>query len=62
MDSLNWRKASYSASNGGDCVEVADRAAAVLVRDTTQHGAGPVLSFPAAAWRALTDQIKASGR
>ena len=29
-----WRKSTYSGSNGGDCVEVADTAPVVLVRDT----------------------------
>ena len=43
MDALNWRKASYSASNGG-CVEVADHSNRVLVRDT-QDRTGPVLRF-----------------
>ena len=36
----NWRKSSYSADNGGACVEVAS-AEAVLVRDTTDRS-GPV--------------------
>jgi hypothetical protein len=57
MDALNWRKASYSASNGG-CVEVADHSNRVLVRDTKQEGHGPVLAFSASAWRRLTDQVK----
>ena len=30
----NWRTASYSGANGGECVEVASAADAVLVRDT----------------------------
>ena len=55
MDS-NWRKSSYSGSNGGECVEVAT-AGAVLVRDTTDRG-GPVLTFTADAWRAFTATIR----
>ncbi|MFF0967711.1 DUF397 domain-containing protein [Streptomyces sp. NPDC003703] len=31
---LRWFKSSYSAGNGGDCVEVADAGAVVLVRDS----------------------------
>jgi len=59
MDALNWRKASYSASNGGGCVEVADQANRVLVRDT-QDRSGPVLVFTPAQWRAFTGRVKAS--
>jgi Domain of unknown function (DUF397) len=52
----NWRKSSYSGSNGGECVEVAT-AGAVLVRDTTDRG-GPVLAFTADAWQAFTTAIR----
>jgi hypothetical protein len=55
MDS-NWRKSSYSGSNGGECVEVA-AAATVLVRDTADRS-GPVLRFTAEAWRAFTAAIR----
>jgi hypothetical protein len=51
----NWRKSSYSGSNGGECVEVAS-AETVLVRDSTDRG-GPVLAFTAAAWSALIAAI-----
>lgn len=57
MDALNWRKASYSASNGGGCVEVAGHDSRVLVRDTQDRG-GPVLTFPPAAWRKFAGQVK----
>ena len=57
MDALNWRKASYSASNGGGCVEVADHASRVLVRDT-QDRTGPVLRFTPEAWRRFADLVK----
>jgi hypothetical protein len=59
MDALNWRKASYSASNGGGCVEVADHGSRVLVRDT-QDRTGPVLKFTPDAWRRFAGQLKRS--
>ncbi|MEU4652975.1 DUF397 domain-containing protein [Streptomyces sp. NPDC023723] len=31
---LGWFKSSYSAGNGGDCVEVACTGSAVLIRDS----------------------------
>jgi hypothetical protein len=52
----NWRKSSYSADNGGACVEVAS-AEAVMVRDTTNRK-GPALTFTAGAWQAFTKTIK----
>jgi len=56
----NWRKASYS--NGqGDCVEVADAARAVLVRDTKDRD-GATLAFSADAWhRFLAEQRLEAG-
>jgi hypothetical protein len=48
----NWRKSSHSGGNGGDCVEVADTARAVMVRDTTDRDGG-TLAFTAGAWTAF---------
>jgi hypothetical protein len=44
-----WRKSSHSDGNGGSCVEVADAAGLILIRDTTNRG-GLTLSVPACAW------------
>ncbi len=57
MDALTWRKASYSAGNGGGCVATASATGLVLIRDT-QDRTGPVLKVPAAAWRAFIDQAQ----
>jgi hypothetical protein len=56
---LNWRKSSRSGNNGGDCVEVADVASVVLVRDTRDRD-GEMLSLTASAWRAFTANVKRS--
>jgi hypothetical protein len=54
-----WRKSSYSTSTGGSCVEVGTASdAAVAVRDTKDHGAGPVLRFTPAAWAAFTSTLR----
>jgi hypothetical protein len=53
---LNWRKASYSGNGGGNCVEVAGAASAVLVRDT-QNRENQTLAFTAAAWQAFTGSL-----
>ena len=57
--SSEWRKSSYSNTSGGNCVEVAT-ADAVLIRDTTDHGHGPVLRVSAETWRALTHALRAN--
>ena len=56
---MSWRKSSYSGNGGGDCVEVADRADRVLVRDTKDR-TGSVLRFSPAAWRRFADTVKCS--
>jgi hypothetical protein len=57
---IQWRKSSHSGHSGGDCVEVADLAIAVGVRDS-KDPEGPKLMFGAAAWRAFTREAKNSG-
>jgi len=56
-DTTRWRKSSYSGSQGGNCIEVADRDNRVLVRDTKNHP-GAVLQFSQAAWRKFAGQVK----
>jgi Domain of unknown function (DUF397) len=53
-----WRKSSYTGSNGGNCVEVADNLSGVVaVRDSKDPG-GPVLAFGPDEWRAFMAAIK----
>jgi hypothetical protein len=59
---LGWRKSSHSGANGGNCVEVADHDDAIVVRDTTDHGHGPVHRFTSSDWRAFVASVKATGR
>jgi hypothetical protein len=55
--SANWRKASYS--NGtGSCVEAGHVPGLVLLRDTTQHGTGPVLRVTPADWTRLVKSVR----
>lgn len=51
---LAWFKSSYSGSEGGDCVEVANCATQVHVRDSKLPD-GPVLDLAPTAWAALTE-------
>jgi uncharacterized protein DUF397 len=54
-----WRKSSRSDTSGGDCVEVADLAGTVGVRDS-KNPDGPKLVIDTAAWSTFTSRIKAN--
>jgi hypothetical protein len=53
-----WRKATYSNGGGTGCVEVGRVSGRIAIRDTKNHGAGPVLAVPAANWAAFTAVLK----
>jgi predicted secreted Zn-dependent protease len=48
--SVTWRKSS--ASDSGNCVEVAIKAGVILLRDS-KDPAGPVLTFTESEWAAF---------
>lgn len=53
LSGATWRKSSYSASNGGQCVEVAHNLPGIVaVRDSRAPG-GPRLIVPARHWAAF---------
>jgi hypothetical protein len=54
-----WRKSTYSNNGGIDCVEAGHVPGAVLVRDTTQQGAGPVLRLAPGDWERFTRAVRA---
>jgi hypothetical protein len=55
---LIWRVSSKS--NGKECVEVGQRQAAVLVRDTKNRDCG-LLTFPSTAWKDFIKTIQTDG-
>jgi hypothetical protein len=59
MQTVNfpWRKSSYSANGGQDCVEAGSTSGLVLIRDTKNREAG-LLAFPADAWSVFTTSLK----
>ena len=59
LSRAEWRKSSWSAGNGGDCVEVArNLPGAVAVRDS-KDPEGPKLVFAPDEWRAFTAGVTA---
>jgi hypothetical protein len=58
LTAAQWRTSSYSGSNGGTCVEVADNLPEmVFVRDSKDPD-GPVLRFSRADWSAFVTGIR----
>ena len=54
----DWRKSSYSGTNGGNCVEVASNLpGAVAVRDS-KNPTGPALIFTTANWHTFTAALR----
>lgn len=53
---MDFRKSTYSGSDGGNCVEVAS-AERVMVRDTTDREGG-TLAFTASAWETFVVGLK----
>ncbi|WP_411103549.1 DUF397 domain-containing protein [Streptomyces sp. cmx-4-9] len=54
-----WRKSSYSNTDGGVCVEVADGVPGVVpVRDTKDRGR-PAVIVAAGAWAPFVQALKA---
>ncbi|WP_225096553.1 DUF397 domain-containing protein [Streptomyces sp. CoH27] len=53
-DELAWSKSSYSAGNGGECVEVAATSDAVHVRDS-KDTSRPALTVEPGAWSAFVE-------
>jgi hypothetical protein len=58
MDEIRWRKSTYSSNGGASCIEVGQATHTIAVRDTKQHGRGPVLRFTPAAWRRFAERVK----
>lgn len=56
MSRANWRKSSYSGSNG-NCVETAITSSNIAVRDS-QNPEGLRLTFRAETWQAFTTGLR----
>lgn len=54
LDELAWFKSSYSAGNGGECVEVAVRPSRVHVRDSKDTTRAALAVAPT-AWTAFVE-------
>ncbi|HEX6470846.1 MAG TPA: DUF397 domain-containing protein [Streptosporangiaceae bacterium] len=60
MESMTWRKSSWSGSNSENCVEVARATPRAIAARDSKNPSGPILRFDRSAWRDLINDIKAS--
>jgi Domain of unknown function (DUF397) len=60
-EDVTWRKSSYSGGSGGNCVEVGNAGAVIVVRDSKDRD-GAVVAVGADAWRRFAAMVRESGR
>ena len=51
LSRADWRKSTFSSSNGGQCVEVAQNLPGVVAVRDSKDPNGPALIFTADEWR-----------
>jgi hypothetical protein len=59
IGSAQWRKSSYSGSNGGGCVEVARNLPGIVAVRDSKDPHGPALVFTPEDWQAFTARVQA---
>ncbi|MFE6976557.1 DUF397 domain-containing protein [Streptomyces sp. NPDC057682] len=58
LSNARWRSSSYSNSNGGECVEVADGFPGLVPVRDSKNPTGPALVIEAAAWSEFVSSLK----
>ena len=58
LSRADWRKASYSSVNGGNCVEVARNLPGVVAVRDSKHPDGPALVFTPGEWESFCAGVK----
>ena len=56
----DWRKSSYSGSNGGDCVEVARNLPGTIAVRDSKNPTGPVLLIAPGDWARFLTRLRAT--
>lgn len=58
LSRAKWRKASYSSTNGGACVEVAQNIPGIVAVRDSKDREGPKLAVSPQAWAEFAQGIK----
>ncbi|WP_069169658.1 DUF397 domain-containing protein [Streptomyces griseus] len=58
LSAVNWRKSSYSNSDGGACIEVSDDVAALVPVRDSKNPQGPALTFSVDGWASFVAAVK----
>lgn len=58
LSAAEWRKSSYSNTDGGECVEIATNLPAALPVRDSKNPHGPALLLPRPAWTAFVTALK----
>jgi Domain of unknown function (DUF397) len=58
LSNAEWRKASYSTGNGGNCVEVARNLPGVVAVRDSKNADGPKLIFALGQWETFTAGVQ----
>ncbi|MCX5344043.1 DUF397 domain-containing protein [Streptomyces atratus] len=58
LSTARWRKSSYSNSNGGECVEIADDFPGIIPVRDSKNPTGPALLIPTSAWNDFIASLK----
>ncbi|MER7789509.1 DUF397 domain-containing protein [Streptomyces sp. NPDC097640] len=53
-----WRKSSYSNTQGGNCIEVAEGIPGIIPLRDSKNAAGPALVFESATWTSFVQAVK----
>jgi hypothetical protein len=60
LSRAEWRKASRSSSNGGNCVEVARNLRGIVAVRDSKNPNGPVLTVSRDEWASFTMRLRAA--
>ncbi|MER7542005.1 DUF397 domain-containing protein [Actinomadura sp.] len=58
LRNVKWRKSSYTGSNGGNCVELAEVAGSVVAVRDSKDPDGPVLLLTRTALRTAVQTVR----